>query len=62
MGKLLLTILGLLFLACSVTLVYDARELTGKWFGFGDKNEGAMGLKFLGYLLLIVGLVILYFI
>ena len=62
MGKILLIILGLIFIACSVELVYDARELTCKWFGFGDKNEGAMGLKFLGYLLLLVGLIILYFV
>lgn len=41
-----------------VILVYDARIITKKIFGFGDQNEAAEGLKILGWLLAIIGILI----
>lgn len=54
-------IIGLLLVLIGVTLIYDARILTKKFFGFGDQNEGSNGLKILGFLVSIVGGVIIYF-
>ena len=44
-----------------VILIYDARLITKKFFGFGDQNEGSSGLKILGFLIVIIGGLILYF-
>jgi hypothetical protein len=52
----------LLIILGGVVLIYDARSITKKFFGFGDQNEGSAGLKILGFLIAIIGLVILYFI
>lgn len=42
---LMLKIVGCLLLLFGVILVYDARIITKKFFGFGDQNEGSSGLK-----------------
>ena len=44
-----------------VILIYDARLITKKFFGFGDQNEGALGLKMFGFIFTVVGGVILLF-
>lgn len=45
-----------------VILVYDARVITKKIFGFGDQNEATGGLKILGGLLGIIGILIMFFV
>ena len=45
-----------------VTLIYDARIITKKIFGFGDQNEATGGLKILGTILSIIGLLIIFFV
>lgn len=51
-----------LSLACSgVILIYDARDITKKLFGFGDQNAGAAGLKILGFFMAMIGVLIIYF-
>ena len=42
-------------------IVYDARILTRKLFGFGDQNQAAWGLKILGFIIAIIGALIIYF-
>ena len=44
-----------------VILVYDARIITKKMFGFGDQNEATSGLKILGWLIAIIGVLIIFF-
>ena len=44
-----------------VVMIYDARIITKNFFGFGDQNEASSGLKILGFVLAIVGGLILYF-
>ncbi len=61
MFQIIMKIIGLLLVLIGVTLIYDARILTKKFFGFGDQNEGSNGLKILGFLVSIVGGVIIYF-
>ena len=40
---------------CGVILIYDARPLTKKIFSFGDQNEGARSLKITGFILTVIG-------
>ena len=61
MKENILLILGLIFVTIGVILVYDARGLTKKLFGFGDQNEATLGLKILGFFLAMVGALIIYF-
>ena len=44
-----------------VILIYDARSLTKKFFGFGDQNEASNGLKILGSIIAIIGGLLVYF-
>ena len=62
MGQIILRLIGVLVLLAGVVLVYDARIITKKMFGFGDQNEATAGFKILGILLSFVGALIIYFI
>lgn len=55
-----LIIIGILIVLIGVIAIYDARILTKKLFGFGDQNEASMGLKILGFILAIVGGLVIY--
>jgi hypothetical protein len=44
-----------------VVMIYDARIITKKMFGFGDQNQAAWGLKILGFVIAIIGALIIYF-
>ena len=61
MGQIILRLIGVLILLSGVILVYDARIITKKMFGFGDQNEATSGFKILGVLLSAIGAIIIYF-
>ena len=61
MLQVILRILGLLLLTVGVIMIYDARILTRKWFGFGDQNEASLGFKLLGFIVCIIGALVVYF-
>ena len=61
MINIVVKILGILLVLAGVVLIYDARNITKKFFGFGDQNEASSGLKILGFLILMIGGLILYF-
>ena len=60
--KIILLIIGIISLVCGVKFIYDARPIVKKYFSFGDKNEAALGLKIFGFLLVVVGAIIMYFV
>lgn len=60
MFNIIIRIISLLIILAGVILIYDARIITKKFFGFGDQNEGASGLKILGFIISIIGGIILY--
>lgn len=62
MGQIILRLIGALILLAGVVLIYDARIITKKMFGFGDQNEATSGFKILGVLLSTIGAAIIYFI
>ena len=59
--KIFLLIIGTISLVSGVKFVYDARPIVKKYFSFGDKNEATLGLKILGFVLIIIGAIIMYF-
>ena len=62
MFQLIIRLIGLIMILIGVILVYDARIITKRFFGFGDQNEGSTGLKILGFIVAIVGALIIYFV
>lgn len=62
MFQLILKILSLLIILAGIILIYDARNITKKFFSFGDQNEGSSGLKILGFIISILGGLIILFI
>ena len=60
MINIVVKILGILLVLAGVVLIYDARNITKKFFGFGDQNEGSLGLKIVGFLVTLIGTIILF--
>ena len=56
-----INLLALLMCVAGVVMVCDARILTKKFFGFGDQNQATWGMKILGFIIAIIGALILYF-
>ena len=48
-------IIGAVILMLGVILIYDARPITKKIFSFGDQNEGVKGMKIVGFVLSVIG-------
>lgn len=61
-GNMILTLLGLIFAMVGVIMIYDARLLTKKLFSFGDQNEASLGFKLLGFIIAIIGGLIIFFV
>lgn len=61
MFNIIMRLLMILLVLFGVILIYDARIITKKFFGFGDQNEGSSGLKILGFIIAIIGGLALYF-
>ena len=62
MFQIIVRLIALLMIFGGVILIYDARLITKKFFGFGDQNEGSQGLKILGFIIAIIGGLILFFV
>lgn len=54
-----LILIGAILLALGIILVYDARPITKKYFGFSDQNEATFGMKLLGFIFIVIGGVLL---
>lgn len=59
--KVFLLLIGVVSAVIGVKLVYDARPIVKKYFSFGDKNEASLGLKMFGFILLVIGGLLLYY-
>ncbi len=60
MGRIVI-IIGLIIAALGVIMIFDARLLSQKLFGFGDQNEATAGMKILGFVIAIIGGFIVFF-
>ena len=56
-----INLIALAIVILCIVMVYDARIITKKIFGFGDQNQAAWGLKIMGFIILIIGALIIYF-
>ena len=61
MWQVIIKIFSLLIILSGVILIFDARLITKKYFGFGDQNEATDGLKIMGFIVSIIGGLILFF-
>lgn len=61
MLNIILSIIGIIIVLIGVIMIYDARYVTKKLFGFGDQNEAALGLKIAGFLVSTIGAILVYF-
>lgn len=59
-GSLIGIIIALIIVAIGAVMIYDARILTEKWFSFGDQNEGSKAFKIVGWILTVIGCLIIY--
>ena len=59
--RVFLLLIGTIALAIGVKFIYDARPIVKKYFSLGSKNEDTLGLKMFGFLLSIIGGVLIYF-
>ena len=62
MGKLILIGIGLIIMVVSVVMVYDARIIASNVFSSNEVNETTKILKAVGYITLMIGLLIIYFV
>ena len=53
--QMIIKFIGIIFSLIGVIMKYDARILTMKFFGFGDQNEGSLGMKMTGFILATIG-------
>ena len=53
--------IGILIALIGVIMVFDARSLTKKLFSFGDQNEATAGMKITGFILAMLGALLIYF-
>lgn len=56
-----INLIALIMCLAGVAMVYDARIITKRLFGFGDQNQATWGLKILGFIVAIIGALIIYF-
>lgn len=61
MFQVIIKLITVLMILAGVILIYDARIITKKFFGFGDQNEATSGLKILGFFVVIIGGLLFYF-
>ncbi|MBR0351286.1 MAG: hypothetical protein IJH76_05685 [Clostridia bacterium] len=60
MVQVILKLIAVILMLIGAIFIYDSRILTKKFFSFGDQNEGTMGLKILGFMIIIIGGIIFY--
>ena len=60
--KVISALISFIVIIVGVIMIFDARKLTKKWFSFHDQNEGSKWLKIGGFILAIIGILVLYFV
>ncbi len=56
----ILYIIGIILAMIGVILIFDARPITKKVFSFGDQNDATLGLKLVGFVISIIGAILVY--
>ncbi len=53
--KLIIQIVALIVIAIGVVMIYDEKKKKKKWFSFGDRNSSVKTLKIIGFIIAIIG-------
>ena len=61
MFQIIIKLIAAIMILLGVIMIFDARIITKKFFGFGDQNEASSGLKILGFIIAVIGALIIYF-
>lgn len=61
MLKVVLLVIGIIIALVGTIMIFDARVLSKKLFSFGDQNEASSGMKIMGFILAIIGALLIYF-
>ena len=62
MLKTIIILISSIFIFIGVIGIFEARNISKKYFSFGDKNEATTGLKMLGTIVCVMGGVLVMFI
>ena len=60
--RIFLIFIGIVSLVFGIKFIYDARPIAKKYFSLSDKNSATLGLKIMGFLMMIFGGFIMYFV
>ncbi len=60
MFQVIIKLIAVIMVLLGIILIYDARIVTKKFFGFGDQNEASTGMKILGFIIVLLGAIIFY--
>ena len=60
MFQVIIKLIAIIMVLIGVIMIYDARILAKRFFGFGDQNEASSGLKIFGFILAVIGGLIIY--
>lgn len=60
--KVIGTIISFVIMMLGVIMIYDARKLTKKWFSFHEQNESTKWSKIIGFILFVIGMILLFFV
>ena len=58
--KIILLLIGSIISAVGVVFIFDARNISKKWFSFGDQNDSSKWLKLIGFIVTIIGGIIIF--
>ena len=59
MVKVIFNLLAMIIILLGTLSIFDARKLSKKFFSFQDQNSSTAVLKIIGYIISIIGLIIL---
>lgn len=58
--RIFLLFIGVVAFVCGIKFIFDARLIVKKYFSMGDINDATLGLKIIGFILAILGGLIIY--
>lgn len=56
---IVIKIIALVIITIGVIMIYDARKLSKKLFSFGEQNSSAKMLKIVGFIIAVIGALII---
>lgn len=51
----IITIISTIIIMLGIILIYDARQITKKRFSFSDQNAATLAFKIIGFIIVVIG-------